>query len=53
VEPLIRRFTDRRILVGRRFAAMPEWLRVSLGTPQEMQLFVAALRELAPARAAA
>jgi len=53
VELLIRRFTDRRILVGRRFAAMPEWLRVSLGTPQEMQLFVAALRELAPARAAA
>ncbi len=53
VKPLIDQFKARRIWVGRRFAAMPEWLRVSIGTPQEMQLFVSALRVVVPARAAA
>jgi histidinol-phosphate aminotransferase len=53
VKPLIDQFKARRIWVGRRFAAMPEWLRVSVGTPPEMQLFVNALREIVPARAAA
>jgi len=39
--------------VGRRFAAMPTWLRVTIGTREETQSFLAALRAIAPARAAA
>jgi histidinol-phosphate/aromatic aminotransferase/cobyric acid decarboxylase-like protein len=31
---------------------MENWLRVSMGTPDEMQKFVAALREIVPANAA-
>jgi histidinol-phosphate aminotransferase len=46
-------FRGRQILVGRRFASMPEWLRVSIGTPEEMTAFLAALRAIVPARAAA
>ncbi len=53
VAPLIAAFQTRKILVGRRFPSMPTWLRVSIGTPEEMAAFVAALRELVPARAAA
>ncbi len=53
VAPLIASFAARKILVGRRFPSMPTWLRVSVGTPAEMATFVAALREILPARAAA
>ena len=53
VAPLIASFAVRKILVGRRFPSMPTWLRVSVGTPAEMAAFVAALREILPARAAA
>lgn len=53
VEPVIGVFKERGILVGRRFPSLAEWLRVSIGTPEEMTAFVAALREIVPARAAA
>jgi histidinol-phosphate aminotransferase len=53
VAPLIASFAAGKILVGRRFPSMPTWLRVSVGTPAEMAAFVAALREVLPARAAA
>jgi histidinol-phosphate aminotransferase len=53
VAPLIKAFAARGILVGRRFPSMPTWLRVSVGTPEEMSAFVAALREIVPIRAAA
>jgi histidinol-phosphate aminotransferase len=53
VAPVIAAFRDRRILVGRRFASMPTWLRISIGTPREMDAFVAALREIAPPAATA
>jgi histidinol-phosphate aminotransferase len=53
VASLIEAFKARKILVGRRFPSMPTWLRVSVGTPAEMAAFVAALREIVPARAAA
>lgn len=53
VAPLIEAFKAKKILVGRRFPSMPTWLRVSVGTPAEMAAFVAALREIVPARAAA
>ena len=32
VKPLIPAFEARGIKVGRRFAAMPQWLRVTIGT---------------------
>jgi histidinol-phosphate aminotransferase len=46
VGPVIEAFRRRDILVGRRFASMPRWLRVSLGTPAEMRAFVDALRSI-------
>ena len=52
VGPVAQAFRDRKILVGRRFPSMPTWLRVSMGTPGEMQQFVAALREIVPAQRA-
>ena len=53
VMPVIRAFRERGILVGRKFPAMPNWLRVSIGKPEEMTAFLAGLREIVPARAAA
>ncbi len=53
VKPLIAAFEARGFRVGRRFAAMPGWLRVTIGRPEETQAFLATLRELVPARAAA
>jgi histidinol-phosphate aminotransferase len=53
VAPIIRAFRERKILVGRKFPSMPDWLRVSIGRRNEMEAFLAALREVAPARAAA
>jgi histidinol-phosphate aminotransferase len=53
VQPLIPAFEARGVKVGRRFAAMPGWLRVTIGKPEESASFLAALRELVPARAAA
>jgi histidinol-phosphate/aromatic aminotransferase/cobyric acid decarboxylase-like protein len=41
------------VKVGRRFAAMPGWLRITIGKPEETEAFLAALRALVPARAAA
>ncbi|HEY2946303.1 MAG TPA: histidinol-phosphate transaminase [Vicinamibacteria bacterium] len=52
VTPFIEAFRERRILVGRKFPSLPNWLRVSMGTKPEMQAFVDALRAIAPARAA-
>jgi len=49
VTPVIQAFSQRNILVGRKFATMENWLRVSMGTPEEMQKFAAALREIVPA----
>jgi histidinol-phosphate aminotransferase len=53
VAPIIRAFRERKILVGRKFPSMPDWLRVSIGRRTEMEAFLAALREVVPARAAA
>jgi histidinol-phosphate aminotransferase len=53
VKPLIPAFEERGIRVGRRFAAMPGWLRVTVGRPEEMEAFLAAFRELVKARPAA
>jgi histidinol-phosphate aminotransferase len=53
VGPVIKAFAAHGILVGRRFAAMPTWLRVTVGTNGEMDAFLAALRQIVPARPAA
>jgi histidinol-phosphate aminotransferase len=51
VRPFIDQFAARNILVGRRFPSMSNFLRVTIGTQQETETFVAALREIAPAGA--
>jgi histidinol-phosphate aminotransferase len=53
VGPVVDAFRERGILVGRRFAALPDWLRVSVGTPEETAAFLAALRAIVPAPPAA
>jgi histidinol-phosphate aminotransferase len=53
VGPLVEAFRARGVLVGRRFAAMPGWLRVSVGRPADTDAFLAALRAALPARRAA
>ena len=50
VKPLLAAFEARGIRVGRRFAAMPTWLRVTIGTREEIQAFLAAFRAIASAR---
>lgn len=46
VAPVIAALAKRRVLVGREFAAMPTFLRVTLGTADEMQAFYPAFREV-------
>jgi histidinol-phosphate aminotransferase len=53
VKPLIESLAGAGVRVGRRFAAMPTWLRVTIGTPEETQAFLKAFRAIAPARPAA
>jgi histidinol-phosphate aminotransferase len=53
VVPVAQAFRERGIHVGRKFPSMPNWLRVSIGKPDEMEAFVAALRAISPKRAAA
>jgi histidinol-phosphate aminotransferase len=50
VQPIIDQFATRNILVGRRFPSMNNFLRITIGTQQETEMFVTALREIAPAR---
>jgi len=52
VGPLGELFLARGLRVGRRFAALPTWLRISIGTDPEMRAFLVALREIVPARPA-
>jgi histidinol-phosphate aminotransferase len=52
VRPVIDAFRKKNILVGRKFPSMPNWLRISIGTQNEMATFVAGLREIVPAAAA-
>jgi len=53
VAPVIAAFRKRNILVGRKFPSLPNWLRITIGKPDEVQAFTAALDEIVPARAAA
>jgi histidinol-phosphate aminotransferase len=53
VVPVIAAFRERKILVGRKFPSLASWLRVSIGTREQMEAFLAALRAIVPAKAAA
>jgi hypothetical protein len=53
VTPVIEAFRSRKILVGRKFPSLPNWLRVSMGTRPQTEAFVSALGEIVPLRAAA
>ena len=46
VKPVIGALRDRGVHVGRVFPALPQHLRVTVGTPDEMQAFVAAFRSV-------
>jgi histidinol-phosphate aminotransferase len=52
VQPVIRAFRERGVLVGRPFPPMLEHLRVSVGTAAEMDRFTEAFRAILGARAA-
>jgi histidinol-phosphate aminotransferase len=52
VKPFIEQFRARNILVGRPFPAMPTFLRATIGTQPETEAFLAALREISPAKPA-
>jgi histidinol-phosphate aminotransferase len=49
VAPVIAALRTRDVLVGRKFPSLPNWLRVSIGTPEEMRRFLAAFRAVVPA----
>lgn len=46
VGPLIKAMRAKNVAVGRRFGAMPNHMRITIGTPEEMKKFVSALREV-------
>lgn len=46
-------FRQREILVGRKFPPMHTWLRVSIGARNQMEKFLAALRDIVPTAAVA
>jgi histidinol-phosphate aminotransferase len=49
VQPAIEEFRKRGVLVGRPFAGLPEHLRVSIGTADEMSRFTVAFKDIFPA----
>ncbi|HKW87168.1 MAG TPA: aminotransferase class I/II-fold pyridoxal phosphate-dependent enzyme [Candidatus Acidoferrales bacterium] len=49
VSPVIEAFRQRKIMLGRKFPSLGNWLRVSVGKPEEMQKFLAVFREIIPA----
>jgi len=53
VAPVIEAFRARKILVGRKFPSLPNWLRVSVGTRPQTEAFVSALAGIVPVRAVA
>jgi histidinol-phosphate aminotransferase len=53
VAPVIQAFRARKILVGRKFPSLPNWLRISIGTQPETEAFAAALGEIVQVKAAA
>jgi histidinol-phosphate aminotransferase len=50
VQPVIEAFREKDIIVGRPFPPMLEHLRVSVGTPDEMDRFMVAFKQIFPAK---
>ena len=50
ITPVIEEFRKRKVLVGRKFPPMDEYLRVSVGNEFEMDRFVAAFKEISPGK---
>ncbi len=48
VAPVIQAFRAKKILVGRKFPSLPNWLRVTVGKREEVGAFLAALPEIVP-----
>jgi histidinol-phosphate aminotransferase len=48
VSPVAEEFAKKGILVGRKFPPMNEWLRVSVGSEDEMNRFMKAFKEIFP-----
>jgi histidinol-phosphate aminotransferase len=48
VAPVIKAFREKDIWTGRRFASMPDWLRITIGTRAETAAFLKALRAIVP-----
>lgn len=46
VAPVVAEFRKKGVLVGRPFTGMPEHLRVSIGSPEEMGRFMVAFKEI-------
>jgi histidinol-phosphate aminotransferase len=53
VTPVAQDFLKKGFVVGRKFPPMNEWLRVSVGTDEEMKGFMKAFKEIFPAQPAA
>jgi histidinol-phosphate aminotransferase len=53
VQPVIDEFRKRGILVGRPFPPMLNHLRVSIGTPEDMEKFIQAFKAIFPQKSAA
>jgi histidinol-phosphate aminotransferase len=51
VPPVIDEFKKKGIMVGRAFPPMTQHLRVSVGTPDDMDKFTKAFKDIFPARA--
>ncbi len=49
VQPVVEEFRKKGVLVGRPFPGLPEHLRVSVGTADEMNRFTVAFKEIFPA----
>ncbi|MFG0409809.1 pyridoxal phosphate-dependent aminotransferase [Pseudomonas sp. FYR_11] len=45
-QPVIEALARRKVRVGRVFPAWPDWMRVTVGTPQQMQAFLAAFEQV-------
>jgi len=46
VKPMIAAMRDRNVQVGRVFPALPNFMRVTIGTRPQMETFVSTLREV-------
>lgn len=53
VTPVIEAFRSRKLFVGRKFPSLPNWLRVSIGTREQVEAFDVALNEIVPMKAVA